>query len=359
LLRNQGTGTGSIYKNDSGGNMSKETNGSEDIRITSSKPKTDNFKKRTQRLKSNRNLNSRTAVLWSVDKDMAVQPFERHMQDLDVAKLVSFLKDSNTARRMIFNQDGEMRADIMFDEQTIVSQYYPKHNMIALNPDRPMAELACVLVKEMRRACQYEAGNLHNPLEFDPDEAILINRAQQADALMVAIRVAWELKLLGQEQMWNFMIGAPFADVTRTFEIHAKNDFRSLNDGRAGRAAYDKWFEDQRTGIHDKRVIHQMLLEDSGAAEKGRETVKQLTDQMMARMADMPGGRNYLTISGHRSPMHAEYMEVEDRSNANFLWFVKFERNFQEKEAELLEESVQLSGEVIDFSSRMMELRRK
>ena len=339
--------------------MSKEKSGSEDIRITSSKPKTNNFKKRAKRLKSNSRLNNRTAVLWSVDKDMAFQPFERQRKDLDIASLVSFLKDSKTARQMIFNADDEMRADIMFDEQTIVSQYYPAHNLITLNPDRPKAELACVLVKEMRRAWQYETGNLHNPLDFDPDEAILINRAQQADALMVVIRVAWELKLLGQDQMWNFMIGAPFADVTRTFEIHAKNDFRSLNDGRAGRAAYDKWFEEQRKGIHDKRVIHQMLLEDSGASEKGRNTVKRLTDQMMARMADMPGGRNYLTISGHRSPMHAEYMEVEDRSNANFLWFVKFERNFQEHEEQLLEESVQLSGEVVDFSSRMMELRRK
>lgn len=339
--------------------MSKDIQGQEGIHITSSKPKTDNFKKRTERLKAQKHLNKRSAVLWSVDKDMALLPFQRIDADLNVETLINFLKNSNSARQMIFSKDGEKRAEIKFDEQTIVSQYYPNQNMIVLNPDRPVAELACLLVKEMRRAWQYETGNLLNPLDFDPDEAILINRAQQADALMMSIRVAWELKLLGQDQMWNFMIGAPFADVTRTYEIHARNDFRSLNDGRAGRAAYDKWFDENRTSIHDKRVIHQMLLEDSGAAEKKRETASRLTDQMIARMADLPGSRNYMSLKGHRSPMHAEYMEVEDRSNANFLWFVKFERNFQEKEAEMLEESVQLSAEVIDFSSRMMELRRK
>ena len=87
--------------------------------------------------------------------------------------------------------------------------------------------------------------------------------------------------------------------------------------------------------------------------------MQQLTDTMLTRMGDMPGGKNYLNMKGYRPARHADYTEVDDRSNANFLWFVKFERNFQEKEQELLDESVSLSAEVIDFSKKVEELRRK
>jgi len=56
------------------------------------------------------------------------------------------------------------------------------------------------------------------------------------------------------------------------FEIHAQKDFRSLNNGEAARAAYDKFFEGCRTKMHDKRIIHQMLLDDSGYMKVSRKT---------------------------------------------------------------------------------------
>ncbi|MGM0422365.1 MAG: DUF6782 family putative metallopeptidase [Pseudomonadota bacterium] len=321
------------------------------------KPKTDRFSKRANRLKDNDCLDNRLSMLWAMDYDMVSAPFERRTGDLNVQKLIGFLTESSTASHMLFDDQKQLRSEIVFDEQTLISQYYPEHNVIVLNPDRPLPELACMLIKEMRRAWQAEQGHLFNPLKFNPDDAILVNRAQQADALMIAIRVAWELKLMGEKDMWNFMIGAPFADVTRTYEIHAQNDFRSLNDGRAGRAAYDKWFEGQRTRIHDKRVIHQMLLEDTRYMEQRSDTLVDLTDQMLCQIADLPDGRNYMSLKGHRSPMHEDYTDVEDRSNANFLWFVKFERNFQQKEQDMMEDSLMLSAEVIDFSKRAHELR--
>jgi len=322
-----------------------------------SKPKTKQFSKRANRLKDNDRLDNRLSMLWAMDYDTVSEPFERRTGDLNIQKLTGFLKESGTASHMLFDENQKLRSEIVFDEQTLISQYYPEHNVIVLNPDRPLPELACMLIKKMRRAWQAEQGHLFNPLKFNPDDAILVNRAQQADALMIAIRVAWELKLIGEKDMWNFMIGAPFADVTRTYEIHAQNDFRSLNDGRAGRAAYDKWFEGQRTRIHDKRVIHQMLLEDTRYMEQRSDNLVDLTDQMLCQIADLPDGRNYMSLKGHRNPMHTDYTDVEDRSNANFLWFVKFERNFQQKEQDMLEESLMLSAEVIDFSQRAFEMR--
>ena len=337
--------------------MSEDRQNGHEEGYSQNKPKTKNFKKRVNRLKNSDQLDHRLKALWNMDHDIVSEPFDRYQPDLNIENLFDFLKESQTAQSLIYEAGGNARAEIHFDDQTPISQFFPEKNIIVLNPDRPMPELACVLIKELRRAWQMEKGTLLNPLKFSPDEAILLNRAQQADSLMVSIRVAWELKLLGQNDMWNFMIGAPFADVTRTFEIHARNDFRSLNDGRAGRAAYDKWFEDQRTKIHDKRIIHQMLLEDTNYLEKRAERMEYLTDQMLLNIGDNPMGSNYMTLKGHPSPRHEDYSEVMDRSNANFLWFVKFERNFQEKENEMLEESLSLSADVIDFAKKAEEIR--
>jgi len=338
--------------------MSKDVYEGEEAKLAR-KPDTSSFKKRKQRLKDNDLLDHRLKVIWDIDHDMIADRFQRAESDLNIDNLIGFLESSQTAQNLLFTKGGRLRADIHFDDQTNVSQYYPACNAILLNPDRPMAELACVLIKEIRRSWQSERGQLYNPLQFQPDEAILLNRAQQADTLMVSIRVAWELKLIGQNDMWNFMIGAPFADITRTFEIHAQKDFRSLNDGRAGRAAYDKWFEDQRTKIHDKRVIHQMLLEDTNYIERRADRLEYLTDQMLLRMGDLPVGSNYMSVQGHKPPQHEDYGEVSDRSNANFLWFVKFERNFQEREDEMLQETLSLSAEIIDFATMAKQRRQQ
>jgi len=49
----------------------------------------------------------------------------------------------------------------------------------------------------------------------------------------------------------------------------------------------------------------------------------------------MPFGKNYLAEHAVTIMDDAIFTEVRDRSNANFLWFIKFERSFRETEQEL------------------------
>src|SRR6185369_10196831 len=100
---------------------------------------------------------------------------------------------------------------ISYDQQTAQSQFYPREGLcvIALNPQRPRGDLIGLLSRELRRAWQHHRGALINPMSFEPDEAVLVNRAQQADAFMMSVRIAWELKLAGENEAWNFMAGSP------------------------------------------------------------------------------------------------------------------------------------------------------
>lgn len=318
------------------------------------RPDKKKFRAASGRLRNTKSktLGHRASIDWRLDARNVCAAGQRQPVVFSLADLRALLMQSRTGEMLLTGASAE-NLDIVYDTQIPVSQFYPSapdgRRVIALNPHRPKGDLVNTCARELRRVWQYHQGALVNPLSFEPDEAILINRAQQADALMVSIKIAWELKLGGESEAWDFMIGSPLADIGRTFEIKAQTDFRTLNNGQAARAAYDKFFEDSRTKMHDKRIIHQMLLDETGYI-KSTEKRPKVSMDLFKRLGELPHGRNYLSMKGSHAPMDTRYATVEDRSNANFLWFIKFERSFQEKELQMVQESVKLSAEIVDFA---------
>ncbi|MCE9507300.1 MAG: hypothetical protein K8R48_03150 [Alphaproteobacteria bacterium] len=325
------------------------------------KPKTTGFKDTSKRLRRGKenHIAHRASLDWRQDRDRVCTPFGDVVDYVDLAELKAVVIKSGTGEALLCG-DSARGLNVYYDSQVPVSQFYPrdKECFITLNPHHTKGELLNMLVRELRRAWQYYQGALINPMRFEPDEAILVNRAQQADVLMASVKVAWELKLAGEAEAWNFMAGSPMADVTRVFEIHAQKDFRTLNNGEASRAAYDKFFEEKRTKAHDKRIIHQMLLDDLGYMKAPQKFPKVGMD-LFRKLGEMPYGRNYLSISSKKPPTDTCYSTIEDRSNANFLWFIKFERSFQEKEQEMLQESAKASANVVDFTRWSSQARRQ
>lgn len=316
------------------------------------KPDKRRFRHTSSRLRDGKHLSHRASLDWRLDQRTVCDKPESPATIVPAEELRASLMQSRTAEELMSGAAAE-NLDIVYDAQVPASQFYPPREgrgaTITLNPFRPRGDLLNMLARELRRNWQHFHGALVNPMDYEPDEAILVNRAQQADVLMVSIKVAWELKLGGNSEAWDFLVGSPMSDVSRTFEIKAQTDFRSLNNGEASRAAYDKFFEDSRTKIHDKRIIHQMLLDEAGYMKSQKERSRVSMD-LFQRLGELPHGRNYLSMSAQRTPMDTCYATVEDRSNANFLWFIKFERSFQEKERQMIEESVKLSAEVVDFA---------
>lgn len=322
------------------------------------KPKTKRFKQTTNRLRQKDNhLSHRPSVEWHLDQTRVCEKYGDVVDYVGLDRLKAIILKSRTGTELL-NGDAAKGLEIYYDPQTLSSQFYQTadRKIITLNPHRPKGDLVNLLSKELRACWQHHQGALVNPLSYDPEEAVLVNRAQQADRLMIAIRIGWELKLAGEPEAWDFMAGSPMADLGRAFEVRAQSDFRSLNNGDAARAAYDKFFEDSRTKIHDKRIIHQMLLDESGYLKLDAKRPKVGMD-LFQKLGEMPFGRNYLVMGDKKAPMDTSYQTVEDRSNANFLWFIKFERSFQEKEKQMLEDSVRLSAEIVDFSKKAQQMR--
>jgi hypothetical protein len=317
------------------------------------KPKVGRFKSTSQRLREGKenHLSHRASLDWRQDHERVCSPGAEAAYYIELDVLKGIVLKSRTGEVLLREAEAQ-GLKIFYDPQTPQSQFYPRAGggVIALNPHRPEGDVINMLVRELRRAWQHNQGALVNPMQFEPDDAVLVNRAQQADVFMVSIKVAWELKLIGESVAWDFMTGSPMLAVTRAFETQAQQDFRSLNNGEAARAAYDKFFEGSCTKPHDKRIIHQMLLDDVGYMKAVRKE-ERAPAELFRRLGVLPNSSNYLAIRNKRAPTDMCYSTVEDRSNANFLWFIKFERSFQEKELQMLQESVKASAEIVDFAA--------
>ena len=340
--------------------MDNEIDSGCDHESLTKKPKITGFKDTSRRMRrgKEKHLGHRASLDWRSDQDRVCNKLGDIVDCVDLAELEVILMKSRTGEALLCGESAK-GLRIYYDPQIPMSQFYPRGEecIITLNPYRPKGDLLNMLARELRRAWQHHHGAMVNPMSFEPEQAVLINRAQQADVLMVSVKVAWELKLQGESEAWNYMVGSPLSDVTRAFEIHAQKDFRSLNNGEASRAAYDKFFEDSRTKLHDKRIIHQMLLDDHGYM-KAPQKQQKVGMELFAKLGELPHGRNYLSGVGRRLPTDMCYATIEDRSNANFLWFIKFERSFQEKELQMLKESVRTSAEIVDFSKTLLARRQ-
>ncbi len=224
---------------------------------------------------------------------------------------------------------------IQFSRQVNDATYERKSGLILINPLLGHADRIMLAVRELRRHWQHRQGALLNPLLFHPDNAVLINRIQCADLVASMVRVAWELQLCGERSAWERIENSSMSDLGRAFAREAFLDFRTINNGQASAAVVESWFLSERCRHEDKKLIKQMLADYKGYVFDKEDAQTAITPALISALGEVPFGKNYLT--GHASTIMTDpvFTDVRDRSNANFLWFIKFERSFRETEREL------------------------
>jgi hypothetical protein len=192
---------------------------------------------------------------------------------------------------------------------------------IILRTGLPVVQQLLVMTRELRRAAQHRQGALIHPLLFHPDHAVVINRVQSADLMTMMVRVAWELRLAGDPEAWDYLDQNGYQDMTRSLAREALGDFRSLNNGRAMAAAFESWFLSERCRGFDRSLIQNMLADYQSISIK-------LTQATSGPDPSVGGGRGHALrqqLPGPYAVILADpiFTEVRDRSNANFLWFIK------------------------------------
>lgn len=232
-----------------------------------------------------------------------------------------------------FSESQNIKIEI--SKQSDTAQYDKGAGKIFIRPDLNITDQVLLLVQELRRFWQDAHGAMINPLSLHPDKAILVNRAQKADLAVTVIRCAWEMKLQGALDIWSRIENSSLADLGRALAREALTDFRTLNNGKALSAVFETWFLSERCRQEDKNLIQAMLADYQGYVYADAETSHKTSVNLICKLGEQPFGKNYLASYAHMILSDSLFTEVRDRSNANFLWFIKFERTFKETEQEL------------------------
>ena len=270
-------------------------------------------------------------------------------EDADIEALLATLRESRLATAYLAHAD-KFGIKIQHSSQVQTASYDRNAGLISINPNIDQAEQQLLAIQELRRHWQHRQGALINPLLFHPDNAVLINRAQVADLAVSMIRVAWELQLAGDKAAWERIENSTLADLGRAFAREAYLDFRTINNGQASAAVFEAWFLTERCRAQDKILINQMLADHKGYVFDLGESEQNITPTLIAALGEMPFGKNYLAEHALTIMDDAIFTDVRDRSNANFLWFIKFERSFRETEQELQTHVDPSAGDIQSFA---------
>lgn len=254
---------------------------------------------------------------------------EANISDIEAA----LTKSRMAAAHLDFAKNNNV--SLAFSEHIEDGFYDRQNGQILIHPRFSFADQILLAARELRRHWQHRHGALIHPLLFHPDSAVLVNRAQVADLTVSMIRIAWELQLSGIKDVWERIENSPMADLGRAFAYEAFLDFRTLNSGQAAAAVFECWFMSERCRIEDRNLIRQMLADTQGYVFDEEQSGKALTPALISALGSMPYGKNYLSNHAQTIMTDPLFSEVRDRSNANFLWFIKFERSFRETEREL------------------------
>lgn len=290
-----------------------------------------------------------TVRLFREDADFISAAYTAPASGLE--NLVASLQDSRLGSQLLsFAQLHNVR--LSESSQVSDASYDRAAQIVLVRADLDMPTKTLVLARELRRVWQHRNGAGLHPLALHPDFAVLINRAQNADLLVSMVRVAWELQLAGAKECWMRIDNSTMADLGRAFAREAIADFRSIHNGLAARATFETWFLSERCRKSDRSLIQQMLADYQGYVfSDNTETSRLIAGDLLCALGKMPFGGNYLESISQQMLIDPVFTDVRDRSNANFLWFIKFERSFTEAEKEVaVEEQAQpKTGEIIAF----------
>lgn len=278
---------------------------------------------------------------------------QKNIDKKTLSTLIQIIEKSRYAAEII-HYLKEHGGTIKYDRSVQNSFFDVSSKTICINPKCSEVDQILLLARELRQAWQYFNDALVNPLAYSPEEAIFINRTQSADLAISVIRIAWELYLNKYEKAWERIEDSSLADIGSVFSKEAYMDFRTLNNGRANSVTFETWFLSERCHYHDRKIIQAMLTGNyqnlarqvdkaiCSPDHNGQEKLPML--QFIYNIGQMPYGKNYLAEYAQLIMADPVFTEVRNRSNANFLWFIKFENSFKATEQELQTQSHYSSG---------------
>lgn len=270
------------------------------------------------------------------------------VEKITLNDVLSFAKNSGTFKSY-YDFITKAGITLSLDDTIETSFYDTKLKSILVNPNLSVENATITILKSMRLVWLQKQGALINPLAFQPEQAILINRMIAADNDIISIAMMWDMKLAGFENMWNNAMAGSNYDLCSAYAMESMTDFRSIKSGLALRATFEKWFISGRCKSQDREIIQTMMGKHTDIQINHEDTSRTVALDVISAMGRRPQGDNYLSSIAVQIMNDGLFNDVRDRSNANFLWFITFERRMSEMEQELQRDDTQEKENVISM----------
>lgn len=112
-------------------------------------------------------------------------------------------------------------------------------------------EMALILRRFWQMQNYYGAFTSQSVTEFVENY-----RNEEADAVAVAVQIAFELRLNGDARLWDHLKENNYADIVYHYQSSFDQNLKADQDGQALRLAYAQWFADfERAGACDDRAL--------------------------------------------------------------------------------------------------------
>ena len=232
-----------------------------------------------------------------------IDSFSAGVRRAELSRLFEIIGTSATGRAVLARARRHGVHVCIDSETDLLAYYFAGRHMAGVRAALPQGGKIAFLAHELAHVPQHPtySDNRYYP----PADLILLRRVREAAAEAIAIRVAWELREVGEGAAWDAKLASAYADMARRFATAVDAD------GGAGligptRAAFDRWFDapwrrnayDQMTLAHLARISEDRL----GLVPPHYAP----SHDFLAAIAWI-GGRNFLTETGARPLIDPAY----------------------------------------------------
>lgn len=218
-------------------------------------------------------------------------PLITNSKTREIRKLLDYLSREKNYAGYLISRTKEAGTLICVDNRADGTRgYYDyKYNIIGVQEELGFMEKAAIVLHELRHVDHVLRG-YRLTLVYAKEEMVRLTFAIEADVQAYSALVAWRLKLSGDTDLWNALLGFErYADIAQAFE---ENIRASSDELSAMKASFVQWYKSpwrRRNYTRNCCMVYLDMLDETKKIEQYTKLPGSFFDQLCL----LPDGRSY------------------------------------------------------------------
>ncbi len=167
---------------------------------------------------------------------------------------------------------------------------------------------------------------------FRPEDVLMAERVRAADADLVLVQSAWELRAAGQSELWRHVLSGEDGDLALVFACAIEKNPASQYNGQALSHSFTQWFEDNlRVDGAEHRaleILDTYLSQTDNAEDLGTQ---RLSAEQVEQISTLPGQICYLEGRGAEILNGPAFSGLSDPINQAHLFQIVYDSKVTRK----------------------------